>query len=224
MMNRLIALLGAALAVTGAAFADPAKETFVRENGQKVLNALNDKSLSSEDRTAKFGEYMGQFTDMKSVANFVIGKYARRFSAEELARHQEAFQRYALAVYEVQLDQYRGETIKVVGSTVRSPTDSVVETVIRRADGKDTTVLWRVIDKGGKLQVADVALNIDGNQIWLAIEQRAQLLAVLDRNKGSADAVYKKLEQMTSKLEGEKRASLEAAQTPAVRTTTTRRG
>lgn len=198
----------AAIMITGSAIADPVKEQFVKENGQKVLESLNNSALDQEQRTARFGEYMEQFTDMDAVANFVIGKYARRFSPQELATYQDAFRRYALAVYEVQLDQYRGEEIKVVGSTDRSADDAIVETLIRRADGQNMKVLWRVMNRDGGLQVMDVALNIDGNLIWLGLEQRAQLLAVLDRNNGRADAVIDKLNQMTAKLEAEKRASL----------------
>ena len=55
-------------------------------------------------------------------------------------------------------------------------------------------------------QVVDVALNLDGNLIWLAIEQRAQFLALLDRSNGSAEALIDKIESMKRKLETEKRS------------------
>jgi len=196
----LIGLVVAAL-VALPALAATDKEAFVRENGQQVLEALNDESLDAEARTAQFGTYMEEFTDIDAVSNFVIGKYARRFSDSELANYREAFKRYALAVYEVELDRYRGEEINVTGSTERNERDAIVETVIRRSDGQELEVLWRVMNRGG------VALNIEGNLIWLAIEQRAQLLAVLDRNNGRAEAVVEKLNQMTEKLEAEKRAA-----------------
>lgn len=202
----LIGLVVAAL-VALPALATTDKEAFVRENGQQVLEALNDESLDAEARTDQFGSYMEEFTDIDAVSNFVIGKYARRFSDSELANYREAFKRYALAVYEVELDRYRGEEINVTGSTERNERDAIVETVIRRSDGQELEVLWRVMDRDGELQVMDVALNIEGNLIWLAIEQRAQLLAVLDRNNGRAEAVVEKLNQMTEKLEAEKRAA-----------------
>lgn len=200
------ALAAAAIAVP--VFADAEKEAFVRDNGQQVLASLNDSSLSAEQRTVRFGEYMEEFTDMERVAFFVLGRHRFDFSDEELEEYVAAFKRYALAVYEVQLDQYRGEEINVTGSTERSETDAVVETVIRRADGQDLEVLWRVIERGGQMNVMDVALNIDGNLIWLAIEQRQQIDAVADRSREPARAVINKLNQMTEKLEAEKRASL----------------
>ena len=88
----------------------------------------------------------------------------------------------------------------VKNSVDRSETDSIVNTVIKRQDGKDMDVRWRVQGKDGDYQVIVAALNLDGNLIWLAIEQRAQFIALLDRSNGSADALIKKIDSMTAEL------------------------
>lgn len=194
-----------ALAALSAA-ADTVTEEYVATNANDVLQTLNDPSLSAQERTEAFNAYMDEFTDMRAVSNFVIGKYSRRFSEDELERYREAFRVYALAVYEVQLDQYRGEAVSVEGSTDRSERDSIVDTVIRRADGKDMDVRWRVLKRNGTYQVVDVALNLEGNLIWLAIEQRAQFLSLLDRTNGSADALIEKINSMTAKLRDDQAA------------------
>ena len=90
-------------------------------------------------------------------------------------------------------------------SVDRSATDSIVNTVIKRQDGKDMDVRWRVLYRDGKYQVVDVALNLDGNLIWLGIEQRAQFIALLDRSNGSAEVLIKKIESMTADLKASKR-------------------
>ena len=204
---RYFALAGAAvLMLAPTSQADAKTESYVQENASDVLASLNDPSLDSEERTEKFNTYMDEFTDMTGVSNFAIGKYARRFSEDELARYRKVFREYALAVYENELDAYRGEAVIVKDSVDRSATDSIVNTVIKRQDGKDMDVRWRVLTRDGKYQVVDVALNLDGNLIWLAIEQRAQFLALLDRSNGSAEALIDKIESMKRKLETEKRS------------------
>ncbi|WP_300420491.1 ABC transporter substrate-binding protein [uncultured Hyphomonas sp.] len=204
---RYFALAGAAvLMLAPTSQADAKTESYVQENASDVLASLNDPSLDSEERTEKFNTYMDEFTDMTAVSNFAIGKYARRFSEDELARYRKVFREYALAVYENELDAYRGEAVIVKDSVDRSATDSIVNTVIKRQDGKDMDVRWRVLTRDGKYQVVDVALNLDGNLIWLAIEQRAQFLALLDRSNGSAEALIEKIESMKRKLETEKRS------------------
>ncbi|MEL6244058.1 MAG: ABC transporter substrate-binding protein [Pseudomonadota bacterium] len=205
-MKTVLAALALSIVVSPAAFADAATEAYVEENANEVLRTLNDPSLNSEERTAAFNAYMDEFTDMKAVSNFAIGKYARRFTPDELARYREAFRTYALAVYEVQLDQYRGEGVVVEGSTDRNERDSIVDTTIRRGDGEDMDVRWRVLTRNGQYQVVDVALNLDGNLIWLAIEQRAQFLSLLDKNNGSADNLIDKIESMTAKLRADQAA------------------
>ena len=66
-------------------------------------------------------------------------------------------------------------------------------------------VRWRVLTRDGQYQVVDVALNLDGNLIWLGIEQRAQFIALLDRANGSASALIAKIDSMTADLKQSKR-------------------
>ncbi len=208
-MKTLIrATLAASVILAGSlpAFADARTEAYVQKNASEVLQSLNNPRLSAAERTATFSKYMDTFTDLDAVSNFVIGKYARRFSDAELAKYRKAFRTYALAVYEYQLDAYRGESVVVKNSVDRSETDSIVNTVIKRQDGKDMDVRWRVQGKDGDYQVIDVALNQDGNLIWLAIEQRAQFIALLDRSNGSADALIKKIDSMTADLKAKTRS------------------
>ena len=197
--------LAAFAALALPAMADAKTEAYVQKNASDVLASLNDPTLNADQRTAKFNAYMDQFTDMEAVANFAIGKYARRFTPEDLARYQKVFREYALAVYESELDAYRGEAVQVKDSVDRSDSDSIVNTVIKRDDGKDMDVRWRVLTRDGQYQVVDVALNIDGNLIWLGIEQRAQFLALLDRTNGSADALIDKINEMKKNLASRRR-------------------
>ena len=176
---------------------DASTEAFVEENANEVLEALNEPSLSRDERTALFSRYMDEFADIEAVSRFVIGKYANRFTPEEFERFQAAFKKYALAVYENELDAYRGNEVIVEGSTDRTPRDSIVDTKIPRADGQEMSVRWRVLKRNDGYQVVDVALNVNGNLIWLAIEQQAQFLSLLDRTNGSVDALINRIERMT---------------------------
>ena len=182
------------------AYADEASETFVQENADRVLALLDDQSLDAQGRTDTFNAYMDEFSNIDRIAAFVIGKYARRFSPEELAAYRTAFRAYNLKAYELQFDAYRGSKIKITGSTDRSETDSIVDTIVTQTNGETQDVRWRVLERRGKLQIVDVAVNFDGNLLWLAIEQRAQFLDLLDRTNGSADALVSKLEELTAEL------------------------
>ena len=194
-------LSSALLAITAMpAFADATTEEYVRTNANDVLASLNAPGLSTDERRVQFQGYMDEFTNLDAVAKFVIGKYAKRFTPEEMDAYLATFRSYALAVYEFYFHEYRGRDVKVIGSTDRNARDSIVDTEIVRADGQELEVRWRVLNRGGNYQVVDVALNAEGNLIWLAIEQQAQFLSILDQNNGSVDALNRKIESMTDEL------------------------
>lgn len=186
------------------AFADEATEEYVRVNANDVLASLNAPGLTADERRVQFQTYMDEFTNLDAVAKFVIGRYSKRFSAEEMDLYLQTFRNYALVVYEFYFNEYRGQDVKVVGSTDRNPRDSIVDTEIVRADGQELEVRWRVLNRGGQYQVVDVALNAEGNLIWLAIEQQAQFLSILDQNNGSVDALIAKINSMTAELEAQR--------------------
>lgn len=191
-----IALLSSA----GIASADEKTEAYVQENANNVLRSLNAPDVTAAERREKFQQYMEEFSNLDAVAKFVIGKYSREFSDEELERYIAAFRGYALAVYEFYFNEYKGQAVEVTGSLDRNARDSIVDTTIMRADGEALTVRWRVLKRNDAYQVVDIALSADGQLIWLAIEQQAQFLSILNQNNGSADALIKKIESMTDEL------------------------
>jgi len=195
----LVSLI-ASFALSAPAFADDGSEAFVSQNASLVLTTLDNDTLDKQARTEKFSQYMDEFSNIDRIASFVIGKYSRRFSPDEVARYRAAFRTYNLTAYEVQFDQYRGSAIEVTGSTDRSEKDSIVDSVVRSPEGDELDVRWRVLKRGDKYEVVDIALNIDGSLLWLAIEQRAQFLDLLDRTNGSADALIDKLDGLTADL------------------------
>ncbi|MEM1036019.1 MAG: ABC transporter substrate-binding protein [Pseudomonadota bacterium] len=192
---------------SGAALADEKTEAYVQENATNVLNSLNEPDITVEERREKFQAYMEEFSNLDAVAKFVVGRYATQFNEDDLDRYITAFRTYALAVYEFYFNEYRGQGVEVTGSLDRNARDSIVDTTILRGDGQELTVRWRVLQRGGKYQVVDIALNADGNLIWLAIEQRAQFLSILDQNNGSPDALIAKIDSMTQELVDEREAA-----------------
>lgn len=182
------------------AFADAKTEEYVRTNANDVLQSLNAPDLDEIERRAEFQTYMDEFANIDAVAKFAIGKYSKRFTPEEMDAYIKTFRNYALVVYEYYFNAYRGKDVKVIGSTDRNANDSIVDTKIVRDDGREMDVRWRVLNRRGSYQVVDVALNTEGNLIWLGIEQQAQFISILDQSNGSADALISKINSMTDDL------------------------
>ena len=135
-------------------------------------------------------ETLRQSMDLNTVANFTLGKYARRVSDEDRARFAEAFETYLLESFEDQREKFEDAKITVIGSKDRSPTDSVVETRVERSGEDAQTVRWRVIEKNGEWRVVEVEVL----GLWLAIEQRAQIAAIMDKPRATIDDAIKALD------------------------------
>lgn len=212
-MFRKIALRSLAAAAilavaTPAAFADKKSEAYVQTNADSVLQVLNDKSLSQVAREQKFGEYMNRFAHMPTIARRVLGVNARSISQADFDRYYRTFETYALEVYLVHFDQFRGESLRVVGSKDADDRRSTVETLVRSwQTGKDTRMYWDVLrsQDGATYRVRDVGIDLGGSVLWLAQEQQAQFESFLSRNNGSIDKLIGRINVMLADMEARKK-------------------
>ena len=198
-MRIMIAALMGALFMAlpfSVANAAPDDEAFVQGKANEALAILADDSLDQSDKTARFRDYVDTVTDVPRVARFVLGKYARGADPAKIAEFTAVFREYASGVYEKQLGNFGGETLKVTGSKDRKPGDSVVASVISGGQlDKPLDVNWRIRTRKGKKTVLDV--QIFG--IWLALQQRNEITAVIANNGGSIDAAINVLKDKIAK-------------------------
>lgn len=172
-------------------------ETFVQQNIDKGLGILNDKSLSDDQRRDQFRQFILALTDMKRIAYFTLGQYRRGASDADVNTFVGAFTDYANAVYESHLSRFSGQGMKVTGSTPRSATDNVVYAqVIDPKAQQPINVAFRVISDTGQPLVVDI--QVEG--IWLAIDQREQFTALLQRSNGNIQALIDHLKKRTDQI------------------------
>jgi phospholipid transport system substrate-binding protein len=196
-----------AIGFAPAAFADKKTESFVEASANQVLQVLNNKSVSDVERATTFAGYMNKFASMDSIAQRVLGPKARELTPDQRARYLKAFQNYAVAVYQFRLDQFRGQSIKVTGSTDEGPRRYHVTTLIKSSQtGQDTRVIWDVLQSqdGASYRVRDVALEIKGSEIWLAQDQAKDFQRILEKNNGDIDKLVAAIDRMTADLKSGK--------------------
>ncbi|MEZ6029505.1 MAG: ABC transporter substrate-binding protein [Hyphomonadaceae bacterium] len=205
---RLIAAAVVLAAAAPAAFADKKSESFVQANADVVLGVLNDRTLTPAQRETKFGQYMNQFANMEAIAKRVIGVKARSLNDAEFKRYYDKFETYALEVYQVHFDQFRGETLRVTGSKDDGPQRSTVESVIKSSEtGKDTKVFWDVLlsNDGKTYRVRDVGIELGGSILWLAQEQQAQFVGFLNNNNGDINKLIGRIDVLLADMDARKK-------------------
>jgi len=190
-------LAAAALILTGAASAQDTSaseaEAFVESNAQRVIETLQALQAGERDLDevrAEFRDRIDRLADVERITNFVLGRYRRTASEEDLAAFRETFREYAISVYETELTNYAGQTLSVTGSVTRSPGDYVVRSEVTGGpDGRTYDVNWRVLESDGELQVLDA--QVFG--VWLAQTQREQILSIIGNNRGQVSAATEAL-------------------------------
>ncbi|MBL8560583.1 MAG: ABC transporter substrate-binding protein [Hyphomonadaceae bacterium] len=173
-----------AIAPTSSA-ADPAAEQYVARHANEALKTLSDRALTAADRQAQFRTLMLRFADVPSISNFVLGPAAAQLRADpELNREWQAvFMDYSVAVYEDQLDQFRGNEVRVTpGASIEriAGRDIIVKsTIVPRGATQPMPVQWRIVKRGEAWKVVDVSLVLDRNEVWLAQRQKQDFAAIL---------------------------------------------
>jgi phospholipid transport system substrate-binding protein len=193
------ATLAAPLLAAGpAAAAGNVAETFVDENIHKGLDILRDKKLSVTQRRDQFETLLLGLVDVRRIALFTLGQYRRSAPPEDVEAFVNAFRNYAAAAYQSYFAKYTNQTLKVTGSTERSPTDFIVQTPLVEPNSNQppAEVDFRIRTDTGKPVLVDVAYQ----GIWLSLEQRDQFVAFLGQNNGNVRTLIAHLSELAVNL------------------------
>jgi phospholipid transport system substrate-binding protein len=183
---------------------DPGAEQFVQTQAQRAISILGDETRSNIDRTSAFRSVVDEIADVPRIARFVLGKYARTTTPAQMQAFAAVFREYAQNVYEQQLGDLRGATVRVAGSVVRKPGDVVVNTLVfGAASSPPEAVSWRVLGSGSNWKVVD----LEDAGVWLAITQQQDFVSTIDNNRGSVDALISQLEKTTRQQLGAAKAN-----------------
>ena len=199
-----------ALLTTGPAHAatrNRSAEQFVEVNATNALRVLGDRSLDEAHVRRAFGDLILEFADLPRISTFVLGAYAAtvRRDPRLAGDWAEVFRAFAVASYADRLRAYAGRTVRATGSVERvAGQDVVVRTEITRDPATSPRIVqWRMLRSGAAWKVVDIAVVLDGNEVWLAQQQKSQFTSILGRNNGDMRALIASVRQSTAALGGQ---------------------
>ena len=161
--------------------ADEASATaFVTELGNRAIVMLGDADVSESEREQTFAVLLNENFDLEAITRFVLARYARTATAEQLALFEEGFG-YALARQFVPLfARYDGPPLQATDFVADSKHEQIgsVSVAIETASGAEALTEWRLIRKpSGDYKVLDV--KIEGVSMSLTV--REEFNAILSR-------------------------------------------
>jgi phospholipid transport system substrate-binding protein len=184
------------LAQATRAHGDAEAESFVQTEANRVLQVLNDRSLSPTAKKQTFRTVVDEVADVPRITGFVLGRYRRILTPAQYSDFAGAFREYANSVYETRLGEYKGQTLRVTGSTVRQPGDVVVTSEVSGGAAAPSPVNWRVLrGPDGRYKAVDV--QVAG--VWLAITEQQDFVSTLDNHNGDINVLIAQLRNQASR-------------------------
>lgn len=148
------------------------------EAEQLVTTTANELTEGTLDLTDLRGA-----VDSPRIARFALGRHVRTLPDADVDRFVSAFEGFVASQFEEHGDSFAGARFELIGSQDRSERDSIVTTRMTLPGEPPETVRWRVIEVEGDWKIVDV----QAYGLWLAIEQRAQIDAILGNGDGDID-------------------------------------
>jgi phospholipid transport system substrate-binding protein len=132
-------------------------------------------SDSSERLYALVNDVVVPHLDMPRIARIVLGKYARRVDADELAAFTQEFQTLLVRTYATSLKAYSGEKIDVLPAKRSGNGTASVRTNVHRQGAAPIVISFLAHNKMGPWLVYDI--RIEG--ISLVTNFRSEFAAIL---------------------------------------------
>jgi phospholipid transport system substrate-binding protein len=171
--------------------ADP--KDFVAALGQKTLLILNQKQLAPGDRERSLRVlFQGSF-DIQQLSRFVLGRFWRTASEPQREEFTKLFESYIVETYSTRLGTFGGEDFKVTGARAEGEATLVASQILRPNNAPAVKIDWHVAKVGGEAKIGDV--QVEG--ISLALTQRQEFAAVIQRNGGQLEGLLRLLRDRT---------------------------
>jgi len=191
---RIFAFLLALAVVAAPSHAADDAAGFITDLGQRTVQILAAKIPESERETRFRAIFEEGFDDVPAISRFVLGNYWRTASEEQRRTFAALFETYVVHAYTVRFNEYGGQQLKVTAARAEGDDSALVQSIIAQPSGAPPLRIdWRVgkTEKGFKIN--DVV--VEG--VSMAVTQRQEFSAVIQRNGGEIDALLKLLREKT---------------------------
>jgi phospholipid transport system substrate-binding protein len=193
--NRLLAAwiaLSAALVLNAPSAVAGVPTDQVRGTVDRVFEILANPSLKSADRRGERREQLSKVIsarfDFTEMARRSLGSEWRRLNPAQQQEFVRLFTDLLRDAYTTNIESYKGEKVIYKGETEDDPY-TVVQTILKSADGNDYTIDYRLHRVGSEWKVYDVVIE----NVSLVNNYRSQFSRLI--NKSSYDGLIQALKE-----------------------------
>jgi len=186
------AALTVALQAGSAVAASPEDARALVQNVSGQVIDLIKQPGAAASKAPQLKAIMEQNLDMRQVAGFALGRYARGTSPAQRDRYVAVYSDYVARVYANRFSEYGGETITVNGAQDVGRKGIFVNSTVN-FNGQTVNIGWQVREnRSGQLKIVDI--NVDG--LSMAESQRSEFTRMIAEMGGDVDAFTTRLQSL----------------------------
>ena len=171
-------------------------EIFIQSTVNRTAKTLGE-NFNKEERIEKLKEIAKDTVDIRGIGLYSLGKYRKNLNSEQLKKYEELFEEYFLKSFSSRLAEYTNPEIEVDSKKKINENYTIVSSRLVSTENRpEVKIEWRVYTKDpDNLVIRD--LIIEG--LSLARTQKEEFSSIIDSNDGNIDALFKNLEDFSSR-------------------------
>jgi len=168
----------------------------VTGTSEAVIAVLKQQALSKAEKRTRIEDIVLRSVDFDTLSKLTMARNWTKLSTAQQEEFRQEFRRHLSATYGRRIDDYRNETVTVLGTREESRGDQTVKTRINRGGGTaDVLVDYRLRKTDGEWKIIDVV--IEG--VSLVANFRSQFQDLMAH--GGAEHLLAALRQKTAEEE-----------------------
>jgi phospholipid transport system substrate-binding protein len=171
---------------------------FVKALGDRAIQLLTSTQISDKEQTTRFRTLLREGFAVDRIGQFVLGKYRRKATPEELSEFRKLYEDYIVSLYASAFRNYSGETFVVLRIVnTRNAHDTMVVTHINpETDSNPTKVVFQVRNWKDTYKVLDI--KVQG--VSMILTQRDEFTGFIRNNGGEVTALINALRKKSRAL------------------------
>lgn len=158
---------------------------FVNRLSTAASATLTDPGLDAERRKRALRALLIRGFDTDTIGRVVLGRYWRTATEAQRQEYRRLFQKFILTTYATRLAKYPNASVSVTSARPGKRNFVIVKSIVRRPGKPPLRVDWLVRHSPEGHRVIDIV--VEG--ISMAITQRAEFAAIIQRNGGDVESL-----------------------------------
>ena len=164
--------------------------SFVHTVSAKITDAL----LSKRGRKQKFARVFRRYADLHGMANFALGRYARRLPKARKSEYYKLAENMVVHMLSSQMGAVKGRSYQIWKCSPKGAGYAINGAIVEANGDMVITVHWLLKSSARGLRVADLSVA----HLWLTQQQRASFRTVMSRNNGDINALFAHMRKKSS--------------------------